>query len=98
MGMTALIMSKPTVGMGGRILSPAEEREFEAFAQRCRALGLEENDDRTGSWGKMEQGCFKEVARIDVADPGKRGWRSKTHIHIAGQRGHLDPATKLPGE
>jgi hypothetical protein len=90
--------SFPTKGMGGRTLSAAEQAEFEAFAQRTKNLGLVENPNRTGSWGKMVGGKFKEVTRIDVAEAGKPGFRGKTHIHIDGTKGHLDPTTPLPGE
>jgi len=31
------------MGMGGRVLTAAEQAEFDAFAVRARALGLEEN-------------------------------------------------------
>jgi RHS repeat-associated protein len=89
---------KTTVGLGGRALSAAEQAAFDAFAARARALGLIENPHRTGSWGRMVNGKFQEVARIDVAEAGKAGWRGKTHVHIAGQEGHLDPTTKIPGE
>ena len=91
-------MAKPTVGLGGRVLTSAEEAEFDSFAQRCQALGLVENRHRTGSWGTMVNGTFEEVARVDVAEPGKPGWRGQTHIHLHGGADHLDPATKLPGE
>jgi hypothetical protein len=87
-----------TRGMGGRVLSAAEKAEFDAFAQRAQKLGLVENPHRTGSWGRMTGGKFDEVARIDVAEVGKPGWRGRTHIHITGQNGHLNPAMRLPGE
>jgi hypothetical protein len=91
-------VGKLTVGMGGRVLSPAEEAEFDAFAKRASALGLVENPYRTGSWGRTVSGKFQEVARMDLGEPGKPGWRGRTHIHIHGAKDHLDPATKLPGE
>ena len=85
-------------GLGGRVLTDVEEAEFNAFAARAKRLGLIENPSRTGSWGRIVGGKFQEITRIDVAEIGKPGWRGKTHIHIAGQEGHLDPKTKLPGE
>jgi hypothetical protein len=88
----------PAKGLGGRTLSHAEQAEFDAFEQRAKTTGLTENAFRTGSWGKIVDGKFQEMARIDVAESGKPGWRGKTHIHISGQKGHLDPSTKLPGE
>jgi hypothetical protein len=57
-----------------------------------------ENPYRAGSWGEFVGGKFREIARIDVAEEGKSGWRGKTHIHIDGQKGHLNSVTKLPGE
>lgn len=87
-----------TVGLGGRILSAAEQAAFDAFAARARALGWIENPHRTGSWGRLVGGRFQELGRIDVAEAGKPGWRGRTHIHITGQSGHLDPTTRLPGE
>jgi hypothetical protein len=88
-----------TQGLGNRVLSAAEQAEFDAFAARAAKLGLVENPFRTGSWGTINPGGkFEEVVRIDVAEPGQAGWRGQTHIHIVGQAGHLDPSTKLPGE
>ncbi len=87
-----------TVGLRGRVLSAAEQAEFTKFGARARRLGLGENPHRTGSWGQSIKGKFQEVTRIDVAEPGKPGWRGKTHVHIEGKPGHLDPNTKLPGE
>jgi RHS repeat-associated protein len=87
-----------TVGLGGRILSVAELTEFNVFAARAKALGWIENPFRSGSWGKTVDGKFMELGRIDVAEAGKLGWRGETHTHITGQKGHLDPTTKLPGE
>ena len=91
-------VATPTVGLGSRVLSPAEEQEFQSFATRCKALGLIENPHRTGSWGRIVGGRFQEVARIDLGEYGKPGWRGRTHIHLNGAKDHLDPATKLPGE
>jgi hypothetical protein len=91
-------MAKPIVGLGGRVLTAAEQAEFDAFEKRCQALGLMENPHRTGSWGTIVGGKFQEVARIDVGESGKPGWRGQTHIHIQGIADHLDPATPLPGE
>jgi hypothetical protein len=88
----------PNSWTGGRVLSAAEQAEFDAFAARARALGLTENPYRIGSWGRIVNGKFEEITRIDVAEIGKPGWRGKTHIHIRGQKGHLDPKTPLPGE
>jgi RHS repeat-associated protein len=87
------------VGLKGRVLlSAAEQAEFKALAVRAIRLNLVENPQRTGSWGRVVGGKFQEVGRIDVGEPGKPGWRGKTHIHVAGQKGHLDPKTKFPGE
>jgi RHS repeat-associated protein len=87
------------VGIGGRTLSPAEQGEFDAFAQRARSVGLQENAKRTGSWGTIDaNGKFQEVCRVDVGEAGKPGFRGQTHIHISGQDGHLPLTTKLPGE
>lgn len=92
----------PTRGLGGRILTAAEQGEFDAFGARAQALGLVENLGRTGSWGRMAMVRgrlrFQELARIDVAEAGRPGWEGRTHIHITGQEGHLDPTTRLPGE
>ncbi len=85
-------------GLGGRILSVAEKAEFEDFAARAQKLGLTQNPSRTGSWGKIVDGKWKEIARIDVAEAGKPGFRGKTHIHILGIGDHLPPNTPLPGE
>jgi hypothetical protein len=52
----------------------------------------------TGSWGKSKNGAFREIARIDVAEIGKSGYRGKTHIHINKAANHLPPYTRLPGE
>lgn len=84
--------------MGGRVLTAAEQAEFEAFATRARAQGLVESPYRTGVWGKMEGGKFKESLRIDVGEAGKPGFRGKTHIHMEGGGEHLPPETKVPGE
>jgi hypothetical protein len=59
---------------------------------------LVENVNRTGSWGRIVDGKFKEVARIDLAELGKPGWGGKTHIHIDGNKDHLPLSTTLPGE
>ena len=88
----------PTRGMGGRMLSAVEQGEFTAFGQRAQRVGLIENPNRTGSWGRITDGKFQEITRIDVAEAGKPGWRGQTHIHIEGQQGHLNPNTPLPGE
>jgi hypothetical protein len=73
--------------------------EIEAFAERARRLGLTENPNRPGSWGRyLENGKFKEAARIDPGIPGALGWGGKTHIHIDGQKPHLPLDTPLPGE
>ena len=69
---------------------------FGAFATRARAAGLTENVSRAGSWGRIVNGEFKEVARIDVAEVGRPGWRGKTHIHIDGILEHLPLDTPLP--
>jgi hypothetical protein len=88
-----------TKGMGGRVLSSSEQGEFEAFGQRAQRAGLEENPNRTGSWGKYDSnGKFQESARIDVAESGKPGWRGKTHVHVAGEKTHLPTTTRIPGE
>lgn len=82
-----------------RLLSPHEQAEFDDFARRALAVGLTENPYRGGSWGRYDgSGKFREVARIDVAEPGRPGWRGRTHIHINGGIDHLDPTTKIPGE
>jgi hypothetical protein len=94
----SLVAPKTTKGLGGRTLSAAEKAKFDSFAARAKAQGLVENPHRTGSWGKMVNGKFKEVTRIDVGEVGKAGWRGKTHIHVEGQKGHLDPTTAIPGE
>jgi hypothetical protein len=86
-------------GLGGRVLTAAEQDEFATFGKRARATGLTENPNRTGSWGKIgENGKFKEVTRVDVGEAGKPGYRGKTHIHVEGEDGHLDMNTKIPGE
>lgn len=92
-----------TKGMKGRKLTDAEKKEFDAFGDRAKKLGLIENPNRTGEWGKMVDGKFQRVTRIDVAEPGKPGWRGKTHIHVYDDKGeggedHLDPKTPIPGE
>jgi uncharacterized protein (DUF1015 family) len=56
------------------------------------------SDAVTGSWGKSKNGAFREIARIDVAEIGKSGYRGKTHIHINKAANHLPPYTRLPGE
>jgi hypothetical protein len=82
-----------------RPLSPREQGEFDDFARRARGVGLVENPYRAGSWGLYDKNeKFREVARIDVGEPGKTGWRGRTHVHISGGKDHLDPATKIPGE
>ena len=95
---TVLSTGGKTVGLGGRILTAVQQFAFDAFAVRAQALGWIQNPFRTGSWGKTVSGKFQELGRIDVAEPGKPGWRGKTHIHVTGREGHLDPKTKLPGE
>jgi hypothetical protein len=88
-----------TVGLGGRVLSPAEQTEFDNFAQRAQSAGLQENPSRTGSWGKIDaNGKFQEVVRIDVGEPGQPGMRGVTHMHIDGQSDHLPMTTSIPGE
>jgi len=87
-----------TVGIRGRILSAAEQAEFNTFAQRAQAVGLEASPYRTGSWGRTVDGVYQEVARIDVAEAGMPGFRGETHMHIAGEGGHLPLTTPLPGE
>jgi hypothetical protein len=84
--------------MDGRILSWDEQAEFDAFGTRAKSAGLEENPNRTGSWGKIVNGKFKEIARIDVAETGKPGWRGQTHMHINGGKEHLPLTTEIPGE
>jgi RHS repeat-associated protein len=74
---------------------PCPEGEFGA---RAKGAGLVENPNRAGSWGKVEGGKFVETARIDVGEAGKPGFRGETHVHIEGQKGHLPPSTKIPGE
>jgi RHS repeat-associated protein len=88
-----------TKGMGGRLLTEAEQAEFSAFADRARSVGLQESPYRTGSWGVFDaNGEFTEVTRIDVGDLGQPGWRGQTHVHIAGQDDHLPLTTRIPGE
>jgi hypothetical protein len=87
-----------TRGMGGRLLTLTEKAHFDAFAQRAMDLGWLENPNRTGSWGRIVNGRFQELARIDVAEAGAAGWRGRTHIHVTGQQGHLPLNTPLPGE
>lgn len=88
-----------TRGMRGRVLTPAEQAEFDAFAARARNAGLQENPYRTGSWGKFDaNGKFQEVTRIDVGEVGQPGWRGNTHMHVTGQDGHLPLTTPIPGE
>jgi hypothetical protein len=45
---------------------------------------LVENPNRKGSFGKFENGKFKEYWRFDKGTPGSPGWRGKDHIHIDG--------------
>ncbi|MGD0189132.1 MAG: hypothetical protein ABSD74_00155 [Rhizomicrobium sp.] len=92
--------SVSTNGMGGRKLTAQERAEFDAFADRAETAGLVENPSRTGSWGKVgPDGKFHEVARIDVGEAGKPGWRGETHVHIDGTEGdHLPADAKIPGE
>jgi hypothetical protein len=86
-------------GLGGRVLTTAEQDQFATFGERAKAAGLTENPNRTGSWGRIgENGKFQEITRIDVGETGKPGFRGETHTHIEGQDGHLDPNTKIPGE
>jgi RHS repeat-associated protein len=88
-----------TVGWGGRVLSSGEQAEFKAFGERAQAVGLEENPNRTGNWGKIgENGKFKEVARIDVGRNGASGEEGQTHIHVNGGADHLPVSTPIPGE
>ncbi|MCK1642487.1 VCBS repeat-containing protein [Bradyrhizobium sp. 157] len=87
-----------TIGLGGRVLNAAEHAAFEGFAVRAKALGWTQSPFRTGSWGKITGGKFQELGRVDVAEAGRAGWRGRTHVHITGQKGHLNPTTKLPGE
>ena len=88
-----------TRGMGGRVLSPAEQAEFDSFAQRAQSAGLQENPYRTGSWGTVDaNGKFQEVTRVDVGEAGQPGWRGQTHMHVTGQDGHLPLTTPIPGE
>jgi hypothetical protein len=86
----------PTRGMGGRILTASEEAEFAAQAEKAKAAGLVENPYRTGSWGKMVNGKFKEVQRMDVGEAGETGWGAKTHVHNSGEKAHLPPETPIP--
>ncbi|MBS1910951.1 MAG: RHS repeat-associated core domain-containing protein [Bacteroidetes bacterium] len=87
-----------TRGLRGRVLSPAEQSEFEAFAKRAKSAGLHENPNRTGSWGTGVGRDFKEVARIDVGEDGKPGWEGRSHMHINGEKAHLPLNAKIPGE
>jgi RHS repeat-associated protein len=92
--------SCPPRGLGGRTLTPDEQAQFDAFGQRAQAAGLVESPYRTGSWGKIDPvtGKYQEVTRIDVAEAGQPGWRGQTHMHVAGQEGHLPLSTPIPGE
>jgi RHS repeat-associated protein len=94
----ALATQGATRGLGGRILTSAEQAEFKAFAARAQAQGLVESPYRTGSWGRWVNGKFVEVARIDVGEVAAHGWGGRTHIHNSGQGGHLPPNTPIPGE
>jgi hypothetical protein len=88
-----------TRGMGGRVLTTAEQAEFEAFATRAQKVGLKPSPYRTGSYGTIDAcGKYREVARVDVAEAGASGFRGKTHIHITDVGDHLPVTTKLPGE
>ncbi len=88
----------PARGLKGRILNMVERAQFNAFGDRANALGLIQNPGRTGSWGRIVNGRYREIARIDVGEIGIPGWRGQTHIHLTGQRGHLPLTTRLPGE
>ncbi|MEO8550186.1 MAG: RHS repeat-associated core domain-containing protein, partial [Kofleriaceae bacterium] len=88
----------PTKGMGGRVLTASEQAEFAAQAEKATAAGLVENPSRTGSWGKMVNGKFKEVQRMDVGEEGEAGWGGKTHVHNSGEKTHLPPETPIPDD
>jgi RHS repeat-associated protein len=89
----------PPVGLQGRpSLTPREHQEFDAFAARARALGLVENGYRTGNWGTVVNGRFREICRIDVGERGMSGYRGITHIHVNGGPEHLPFHSPLPGE
>jgi hypothetical protein len=90
--------TKPIVGHGSRIFSAAERAEFNAFADRARAVGLVENPFRTGSWGRTVNGKFQEVARIDIGDLTKGGHQRYSHLKIPGVGNHLPVNTPIPGE
>ncbi|MEW6618527.1 MAG: RHS repeat-associated core domain-containing protein [bacterium] len=59
--------------------------------------GFVENPDRKGSWGKYEDGKFKEKWRFDKGDPTKPGWRGKDHLHFDKKKKHYPPDTPYPG-
>ncbi|MEO0531794.1 MAG: RHS repeat-associated core domain-containing protein [Planctomycetota bacterium] len=86
----------PTRGLGGRSLTPAQRSELNTFAEKARARGYTENPNRTGSFGEIIDGKFKERVRIDIGDPSQPGWRGKTHLNFPGDRGHYSPDTPLP--
>jgi hypothetical protein len=78
----------------------AEHRaQVNKFGDRCRALGWVENPMRTGEWGKMVNGKFKALARIDTPKLEMGGVQGQTHLWIYGVGNHIeDLTTKLPGE
>lgn len=72
--------------------------EFNTFACRPRAVGLVENPFRTGSWGRIGNGKFHEVVRIDIGDPMKGRNQRNSHLSIDGVGNHLPVNTPFPGE
>jgi len=86
--------------MNGRTLTPQQRAEFDAFAARAQALGLSPSPFRTGTWGRIDaDGRFREVARVDVGEPGQPGFRGRTHIHVPPDfSDHSDPQTPFLGE
>ena len=59
---------------------------------------LVENKFRSGSYGEIKDGKFKEVLRIDSATPrGKKG-PEYSHFHINGEHEHIIDFNRWPEE
>lgn len=53
---------------------------------------LVQNPHRPGSYGKIENGKFKEHLRIDPATPAGRKGPNRSHYHLNGKGKHCSPA------
>ena len=59
--------------------------------------GLVENPYRSGSYGVMENGKFKETLRIDPATARGQAGPERSHYHLNGGKEHLAPGKNDPG-